>query len=110
MWMDLTVATTEAASDGFTSAEFSVAGVTVERPVEVSGIEGQRLQILRIDLDYNDEEVVELRAALQRGSVLSLPARPGFQAVEFGLRGSGRAIARLEEECRAFWGYAAQNG
>ena len=81
---------------------------TVERPVEVSGIEG--LQILRVDLDDNDTEVVELRSALQRGSVLSLPARPGFQAVEFGLRGSGRAIARLEDECRAFWGYAAQNG
>lgn len=108
--MDLTVATTEDAADGFDIAEFVVGDVSVEMPVEVYGIEGQRLQILRIDVDYNADEIVALRQALQRGNLLSLPAQQGFEAVSFPLRGSGRAIARLEEECPAFWGYSQQNG
>ena len=60
-------------------AEFVVGGFSVEMPVEVYGIEGQRLQILRIDVDYNAEDMIELRAALQRGNVLRLPAQQGFQ-------------------------------
>ena len=101
--MDLTVATTEAAADGFETAEFIVGGTTVEVPVEVYGIEGQRLQILRIDVDWNAPEIVELRGAMQAGSVVNLPARPGFEALSFGLRGSGAAIAELEEACPGFW-------
>ena len=101
--MDLTVTPTPDAPGGPGVATLSVGGFSTQVPTEPYGPEGQRLQILRIDVDYAAEEIAELRGAMRRGNVLRLPAQPGFQAVDFSLRGSGAAIGQLEEACPNVW-------
>lgn len=104
--MDLTVTPTQDAPDGDGMATFQVGGFAVDMATERYGPEGQRLQILRLGVDYFAADVTELRTQMKRGSVLSLPAQPGFQSVQFALRGSGVAIDRLEEACLNVWDIA----
>jgi hypothetical protein len=101
--MDLTVTPVEEAPSGAGSATFQVGTFGVDMPTERYGPEGQRLQILRLDVDYFADNITELRTQLKLGSVLTLPAQPGFQAVQFPLRGSGAAVTRLEEACLNVW-------
>ncbi len=101
--MDLTVAPSQDAPGGDGIATFSVGGFSVDVPTTPYGPEGQRLQILRVDVDYFDTDIAELRTQLKRGATLNLPAQPGFQPVQFALVGSGRAIDRLEEACPNVW-------
>lgn len=102
--MDLTVAPTEDPLGDM--ATFQVGGFSVDGATEPYGPEGQRLQILRLDVDYFDAAIAELRTQMKRGSVLSLPAQPGFNAVQFALRGSGAAIEQLEAACPTVWDIA----
>lgn len=104
--MDLTVAPTPDAPGGDGTATFQVGGFAVDMPTQPYGPEGQRLQILRIDVDFFDDQIAELREQLQRGSVLSLPAQPGFNPVQFSLGGSGTAIDQLEGACPTVWDFA----
>ncbi|MBY4893078.1 hypothetical protein KUL25_09910 [Rhodobacteraceae bacterium N5(2021)] len=100
--MDLTVTPTDApGGDGF--ATFQVGGFALDVATEPYGPEGQRLQILRIDIDYFDDQVTELRTQLKRGAVLSLPSTEAFQSVTFPLRGSGTAVTELEAACANVW-------
>lgn len=101
--MDLTVTPTEDAAGGAGTATFQVGGFTIDAATEPYGPEGQRLQILRLDVDYFEDAVAEFRTQLKLGSVLTLPARPGFQRVDFPLRGSGTAITELEVACLNVW-------
>lgn len=103
MRMDLTVTAIEGAPDPSRTAVFQVGGFSVDLPTEPYGPEGQRLQILRIDVDYSDSQIEELRRQLQRGSTLSLPAQPEYQAVNFPLRGSSVAVDQLETACLNVW-------
>lgn len=107
MRMDLTVTAIEGATDPSGSAVFQVGGFSVDLPTEPYGPEGQRLQILRIDVDYSDPQVVELRRQLQRGNTLNLPAQPEFLATNFPLRGSSVAVDQLQVACLNVWEIAA---
>lgn len=104
--MDLTVAPTEDAPSGDGTATFQVGEFSVDVATQPYGPEGQRLQILRINEDYFDTAIAELRGQMQRGGVLSLPAQPGYSAVQFELRGSGAAIDQLEAACPTVWDLA----
>ncbi len=101
--MDLTVTPVEDVPSGDGTATFQVGGFAVDVATQPYGPEGQRLQILRIDEDYSDDAITELRFQMKSGNVLSLPAQPDFQAVQFELNGSGAAIDRLEEACLNVW-------
>lgn len=104
--MDLTVAPTPDAPGGDGSATFQVGTFAVDVPTQPYGPEGQRLQILRIDVDYFDDQIGALRGQMQRGNTLNLPAQPGFNPVQFTLRGSSAAIDQLQETCPNVWDFA----
>lgn len=103
MRMDLTVTAIPEAPDPSRLAQFQVGGFSVDLPTEPYGPEGQRLQILRIDVPYEDSEIAELRRQLQRGNTLNLPAQPEYEAVSFPLRGSSAAVDQLEVACLNVW-------